>query len=113
MLRPSFTVDALEQPVEFEREGVRWTFRIDRIDTLAAGGRVVIDYKTGEVSTSKIYGVPLESPQLALYVHALKDQTGVNSVEAVVLAQLKTNDVKAEGIGESGVGFPDLKSLAN
>jgi RecB family exonuclease len=48
--RPPFTVAAVEASRPLALGGLRWTLRLDRIDTLADGGTAIIDYKTGKVA---------------------------------------------------------------
>ena len=68
--REPFEVERLEQGREMVRHaGVDFSVRIDRIDRLADGARVVIDYKTGSVSANW-RGERPDNPQLLVYALA-------------------------------------------
>jgi ATP-dependent helicase/DNAse subunit B len=60
--------------------------RIDRMDRLDGGGRVVIDYKSGAVSIASWLGERPDDAQLPLYALAL----GHEDVDAVAFARMKT-----------------------
>jgi ATP-dependent helicase/nuclease subunit B len=66
-MRAPFDVVACEEPRVAELGGLQLKVRIDRIDELAGGRRVILDYKTGKVSTSGWWDERLDEPQLPLY----------------------------------------------
>jgi probable DNA repair protein len=67
LLRESFEVERLEQGAQTARHGgLEFSVRIDRVDRLADGGRVLIDYKTG-VATPDWRGDRPDNPQLPVY----------------------------------------------
>ncbi len=65
--RSDFVVERIEQGAQVARlAGLEFSCRLDRVDRLADGGRVLIDYKTG--STSPDWrGERPDNPQLPLY----------------------------------------------
>jgi ATP-dependent helicase/nuclease subunit B len=66
-LREPFTVEQLEQGTQIARHGgLDFRVRIDRVDRLLDGGRVLIDYKTGIVSPDWRGDRP-DNPQLPVY----------------------------------------------
>ncbi len=65
--RPPFTVMSREESAVISLAGLLFHLRLDRVDELETGGRVVIDYKTGEVSSKDWFAQRLEAPQLPLY----------------------------------------------
>ena len=91
--RAPFRVVEREGKHEAIAGGVRVRLKIDRIDELADGRRVVIDYKTGEVRASQWFGERPEEPQLPLYSMAVG-----GDVAGLLFAQ-----VKAGGMGFKGV----------
>lgn len=81
--RGDFTVIAPEQAVAVDIAGLKLSLRIDRIDQLADGSLVLIDYKTGATKPKVWAGERPEEPQLPLY--ALSQQA---PVAALCLARL-------------------------
>jgi RecB family exonuclease len=67
IVREPFEVERLEQGKQVARHGgLEFEVRIDRVDRLLAGGRVLIDYKTGMASADWRGDRP-DNPQLPIY----------------------------------------------
>jgi ATP-dependent helicase/nuclease subunit B len=64
--REPFAVEQQEQAAQARLAGLTFTVRIDRIDRLADGARVLIDYKTG-IAPVDWRGERPDNPQLPLY----------------------------------------------
>lgn len=64
--RAPFTVVSTEDNATVEVGGLRLNLRLDRVDQVE-GGRLILDYKTGEVSLNGWEGDRPEQPQLPLY----------------------------------------------
>ncbi len=91
-VRQPFTVAQLEQEQDIEIAGVGISVKVDRVDKLATGETVVIDYKTGQHNAIKTWSEPrIENPQLPLYAG-----TDPN-VEGVCFAQAFPNQNKLIG----------------
>ena len=67
--RPSFEVIDTEQKITMDFGDLKISLILDRLDKVQ-GQNVVIDYKTGNVSSSAWYGERPKDPQLPLYVMA-------------------------------------------
>ena len=94
--RPEFAVAEVEKSLDFEAFGVRLGLRVDRIDRLADGSLLVIDYKTG--MPKKLLnrdGDPLDL-QLVVYADALEDAVG-----GLVLINIDSRSISYEGAGGS------------
>lgn len=107
--RADFKVHACEEKHSIEVEGLPVKFTIDRIDALADGGLVVIDYKTSAVVANKSWADDrISEPQLPIYVSlALKYE----SVVAVCFAKVRTDESKFIGLSvEEGV-LPEVTAL--
>jgi ATP-dependent helicase/DNAse subunit B len=65
--REAFEVIGFEQALQPEILGQPIRLFIDRVDRLASGDEVIIDYKTGRVEPKKWFGHRPEDPQLPLY----------------------------------------------
>lgn len=105
--RPSFSVTAVEEIAHIELSGIRLKLKIDRIDTLADGRKILIDYKTGKCSVQQWFGEQPDEPQLPLY--ALEEKP-----DALAFAQLKTGDLKFTGLGSDSsmlTGLADSYSI--
>lgn len=98
-LRPPFTVRFAETAERFAIGGLSITIRPDRIDELAEGGEVLIDYKLGDSNRpgdwfDKVPGRPRQ-PQLPLY--GLAHSAKLRALAFVVLAAGK---VQYRGLGD-------------
>lgn len=90
LARPAFTVEQTEEGVDAVVGGVELTMRADRIDKTGAG-RLLIDYKTGDIPGLGWEDDRPDEPQLPLYAA----YGGVEDLAGVVLAQIRTNGLAA------------------
>lgn len=91
--RPPFEVSSVEEKRTLTVAGLELQSRIDRMDKLAAGGHVLIDYKTGNVGNPKQWHGPRpDDPQLPLYAAAAPEE-----LAAVVFAKLKPGEMRFMG----------------
>ena len=91
--RQPFTVVEQERSREVEVGGVRLTIRADRVDRVADGGDVILDYKTGDPSPAKWEGDRPDDPQLPLYA-----ATAEARVAGVFFGVLKAGRIGFRGI---------------
>lgn len=91
--RADFRVLEREAPRAFEFAGLRLRARVDRVDALADGRRIVLDYKTGPCSVSQWLGERPDAPQLPLYA----------LIEAGEIAAVAFAGVRAGAVGFTGV----------
>ena len=68
--RPYFTVKAIEESCNIQLHGTTIKLRIDRVDQLADGSYLILDYKTGNSTTGDWQGQRPRDPQLPLYLIA-------------------------------------------
>ncbi len=97
--RAPFQVIEREVEREVDVAGVHCRLRIDRIDRLADGRHVIVDYKTGKVSASQWEGDRPEQPQLPLYA-----VTHEGPVAGVLFARVKAGELAY--IGSVAEGAP-------
>jgi probable DNA repair protein len=91
--RAAFRVVGHEQKVSAEINGVEVRVQIDRIDALADGRKVLIDYKTGEVKPAQWFGERPDDPQLPLYSTILE-----GDIAAVLFGQIRAGGLAFNGI---------------
>lgn len=94
--RAEFVVRAREQKVSLEIARLRLEMRIDRIDTLADGSQVIMDYKSSASSIKEWMGSRPAKPQLLLYGIAAPGENA-----GLAFAQLRPRDCKFVGLGVS------------
>ncbi len=92
--RNAFSVVQREQDVTLEIAGLRLQLRVDRVDQLPDGSRVIIDYKSGSCSVQDWLGVRPARPQLLLY-----GITEPDTVAALAFAQVRARDCRYVGLG--------------
>jgi exodeoxyribonuclease-5 len=103
-----FAVIACERPAEVEIEGIQVRVVVDRIDQLADGRQVIIDYKTGaSIDTKNWAGQRLTEPQLPIYAALVNDE-----VAAVVFAKVLLDQPAFAGIADEKVSCPACRGLA-
>ncbi len=102
--RPQFFVESLESQETVPLGPLQLTIRLDRVDRLAGGARLVIDYKTGKrFSPAAWQGPrPLE-PQLPLYAAA-------SEADGIAVVQLSESGVRCVGLGSSAIDFPGIQA---
>lgn len=72
--RPPFTVVAVEQPATVTFEGLKIRVRVDRVDHMADGQVIIIDYKTGRCRAADWEAPRLNQPQLPFYALTFPDK---------------------------------------
>lgn len=87
----AFHVVEQEQQHQIELGGLQLSVKIDRVDQLEDGRKVVIDYKSGAVSRSEWSGERPTAPQLPLYALLLEQ------VAAVLYGQVRADEVGYQG----------------
>lgn len=96
--RPPFRVIAREEPLEVVVGGLELRLRVDRVDQLGDGRRLLIDYKSGRNSLADWLGPRPRAPQLPLYAIAEGDVSGVAFAEIRPREQRLLGLAEVEGI---------------
>lgn len=93
--RPDFSVTSLESTQHVTLGTLSLTLRIDRIDTLATGEKLIIDYKTGSTTINAWFGERLSDPQLPLYACQQHD------FNAIAFAEVRRHQCRFKGIAST------------
>jgi ATP-dependent helicase/nuclease subunit B len=91
--RGEFRVVACEEQAAVNIAGLVLSLRLDRVDSLAQGGELLIDYKTGPSSIAMWMGERPDEPQLPLY-HLARPVLP----EAVAFAQVRRGECGLSGL---------------
>jgi exodeoxyribonuclease-5 len=105
-----FTVVACEQEAVVDIEKIRVKMFVDRIDQLADGRRVIIDYKTGAtIDTNNWASERITEPQLPIYAAIASPVP----VAAVVFAKVLADKPAFSGIAEQSDLLPGVRALGD
>ena len=97
--RVPFSVFAVEQEIQGDFHGLPLKLKIDRVDQLRDGRRIIIDYKTGENPKADWETGRLKEPQVPLYAVFSK-----TPIAAAVLGKIHISGQSFIGLSET----PDL-----
>ena len=109
--RDAFEVIGFEKEILPEIEGQTIRLIIDRVDRLATGEEIIIDYKTGQVEPRKWFGDRPEDPQLPLYAISAS-----KIPDAVAFAVIRDDGCSFKGVvTEAGLlpGLPPKETKLN
>ena len=105
----AFEVIACEQPAEVEIEEIKVKMVVDRIDRLADGRQVIIDYKTGATVDTKNWAAPrITEPQLPIYAALVNDE-----VAAVVFAKVLLDKPAFAGVADETDILPGVHGIGD
>lgn len=107
-LRAPFEVVACEERRTVALGGVEARVRVDRIDRLADGTRVILDYKTGRTRTpARWLDERPDEPQLPLYV-----VTDAGEVAAAAFVALNSRETGFSGVARAEDLLPGVATVA-
>jgi exodeoxyribonuclease-5 len=104
-----FSVVACEAPAKLEIEGITVNLVIDRIDQLADGRQIIIDYKTGvRVDTKNWAAQRITEPQLPIYAALVAED-----VAAVVFAKVLLDKPGFSGVADEKDILPGVQGVGD
>ncbi|QPJ63538.1 MAG: hypothetical protein G3M70_17315 [Candidatus Nitronauta litoralis] len=103
--REDFQVSALEKKNKFNFEGLRFSYRADRIDAFPDGRQLLIDYKSGKVTPGNWFKEPVRDPQLPLYAIHLNP-------DGIAFGQVKKGDFNIHTAASEFIPSQGLKALS-
>lgn len=107
--RDHFTVIAVEEKEAIHIGDLVLSARLDRVDELADGQRLIIDYKTRKQSVQTMTGERPDEPQLPLYLVAMEAQ---QQTVGVAFAAVKRGDMGFTAIARDADLLPGIKAFS-
>ena len=105
----AFEVIACEQSAEVEIEEIKVKMVVNRIDQLADGRQVIIDYKTGAAIDIKNWAdARITEPQLPIYAALVNDE-----VAAVVFAKVLLDKPAFAGVADEKDILPGVQGIGD
>ena len=105
----AFEVIACEAPAEVDIEEIKVKMIVDRIDQLADGRQVIIDYKTGAAIDIKNWAAQrITEPQLPIYAALVNDE-----VAAVVFAKVQLDKPGFAGVADQKDILPGVQGVGD
>ncbi len=106
--RDDFKIIEREKKHSIYLAGFHISVRIDRVDQLARGEEIVLDYKTGLSSISHWFGERPKDPQLPLYC-----VTRSPMPRGIAFASIRAEGLKFQGVAEEEQLLPGMKSVGS
>lgn len=101
--RPPFHVIEQEKTTELTVGGRQVHVRIDRIDALPQGGKLLIDYKTGLCKVDSWFGERPDEPQLPLYSLFFGQE-----LAGIAFAQIRAGEMVFKGVASDETSAPGI-----
>lgn len=89
--RQPFTILSTEKSINVDIAGLKFIIRLDRLDELKDGDKIIFDYKIGKLSSHQWSGEAIKEPQLPIYAVT-------NDVQGMAFIQLNANKVGIDGV---------------
>lgn len=102
-LREPFTVLSTEEKIETNIAGLTFTTRLDRLDEMNNGDKIIFDYKTGSFTVNHWCNEAIKEPQLPIYAIS-KDTQGIAFI------QLNADKVNIKGLSKDKQSLPKQRS---
>jgi ATP-dependent helicase/nuclease subunit B len=107
--RSDFVVIAREERLTLDFAGLSMTGKIDRLDRLADGSTLLIDYKTGQTRSADWDAeARIADPQLPAYAVTLTPPPA-----AIAFARLKADALAFDGIAAADIGTSGVAAIAD
>jgi probable DNA repair protein len=104
--RPAFTVAGIEAERVATISGLQVKMRADRVDQVAGGRDIILDYKTGQLKSHGWEGERPDEPQLPLYC-----VTNERPVAGAAFAIIRTGELRFRGLTVGGAALPGMAKM--
>ncbi len=104
--RTPFIVKATESRQTAQIGNIRCKMRLDRIDALADGSEIILDYKTGQVNKANWFDERPADPQLPVYAVSHGEP-----LAAVAYAHVRQGECRFSGVSRSAHLLPGVDAL--
>ncbi|ABL01987.1 hypothetical protein Rmag_0199 [Candidatus Ruthia magnifica str. Cm (Calyptogena magnifica)] len=98
-LREDFYVLTTEQNITANIANLEFETRLDRLDRMSNGDKIIFDYKTSTTSISSWYGSAISEPQLPIYAIT-------NNVQGAAFIELASNKINFKGLSKNPDSLP-------
>jgi len=98
-LRGNFEVISTEQTISADISGLNFNIRLDRLDQMDNGDKIIFDYKTGKTSISDWCNETIGEPQLPIYAIS-------NKTDGAAFIELASNKVSFKGLSKNKDSLP-------
>jgi len=105
--RPAFTVAGIEAERVAAISGVQVKIRADRVDEIAGGREIILDYKTGQLKSRGWDGERPDEPQLPLYC-----VTNERAVAGAAFAIIRTGELRFRGLTAASATLPGMAKMS-
>jgi len=105
--RPAFTIAGIEAERVATVSGVQVKMRADRVDEIAGGREIILDYKTGQLKSNGWNGDRPDEPQLPLYCI-----TNDQPVAGAAFAVIRVGELRFRGLTTAGDSLPKMAKMS-
>ncbi|BBB23386.1 conserved hypothetical protein [Isorropodon fossajaponicum endosymbiont JTNG4] len=97
--REDFCILATEQNITANIANLEFETRLDRLDQMNNGDKIIFDYKTGTTSIASWCGSAISDPQLPIYALT-------NNVQGAAFIELASNKINFKGLSKDPDSLP-------
>lgn len=97
-----FNILSTEKKIHVNINNLQFTTKLDRLDEIENGDKIIFDYKTNKPSVSNWLGTAIKDPQLPIYAIS-------NDAQGIAFIQLNADKISVKGISRDPDSLPKQK----